>query len=127
MGTVLLPRLPLSHRLDYNFQDSFLFFFLYNNAKRHDLNPLTYIILLLCCGGALLAKEVVPIEVFVGDLRPPLLLTGLSVLLEIQPATQMDTEKIHTFTNCHIHVSFQCITTTAHMVAHTSSSTHPAS
>lgn len=127
MGTVFPPRLPLSHRLDDNFQDSFDFFFLYNNAKRHNLNHLTYIILLLCGGGALLPKEVVPIEVFVGDLRPPLLLTGLSVLLKIQPATQMDTEMICTFTNCHIHVSFQCITTIVYMVAHARSSPHPAS
>lgn len=109
------------------FKTALIFFLLYNNAKRHDLNHLTYIILLLCCGGALLPKEVVPIEVFVGNLRPPLLLTSLSVLLKIQPATQMDTEKIHTFTDCHIHVSFQCITTIVHMVAHTRSSPHPAS
>lgn len=117
MGTMFLP-LPASfHILDNNFQDSFQFFFFFssNNAERNNLNHVTHIILLLCGGGALRPKKVVPIEVFVCNLRPLLLLSGPSVPLEIHPATQMDTEKIHMVTNpshiqCH-YIALPALTT----------------
>lgn len=78
------------------------------------LNHVTYIILLLCCGGAVRAKEVLPVEVFGCNMRRPLLsdsfvlLRSPPVLLQIQPATQMDTEQKHTCSEqpFYIHINF---------------------
>lgn len=85
MGTVFLPpsdSFPTD--LTIIFKTALIFFY---NAKRNNLNHVTYIILLLCCGGAPRPKEVVPVEVFVCNLTPPLLLTSPFVMLQIQPAT----------------------------------------
>lgn len=77
---------------------------------------LMYIILLLRCGGAVRAEEVLPVEIFVCNVRRSLLSDGLvllrspPVLLQIQPARQMDAGKKHTFgTSMLLSHSIECM------------------
>lgn len=79
----------------------------------------TYIILFLCCGGAVGAKEVLPVEVFGCNVSRSLLSDSLvflrspPVLLQIQPACQMDAERKHTCSEqpCYLCINFRALYT----------------
>lgn len=119
MGTMFLPREPLSHTHKIIFKKRDFKFFSSKIMSVKNGNQVTHIILLLCCGRALGSEEVITVEVFVCDVRPLLLPTGSSVLVKIQPATQMDTEKIHMITKpCHCHCALLSLSTWLRKQAH---------
>lgn len=95
---MFLPCAPPSHILENNVQDSLFFgggsFFSLIILSVKNVNHVTHVIPLSSRGGALRSKEVAAVKVFACDLRPLLPLAGSSELLQIQPAAQMDTEKI---------------------------------